>query len=85
MLCCIFQSLACIWASISTRYLLRNPENEKLTFGFNPGPGGRHAFPGLLARGCSMKTLLIDLASAAVVAAIVCAPFALYFAFVMGA
>ena len=32
-----------------------------------------------------MKNLLNDLLSAAVVAAIICAPFALYFAFVMEA
>jgi len=32
-----------------------------------------------------MKTLLIDLASAAAVAAIIGAPFALYFAYFMGA
>ena len=32
-----------------------------------------------------MKTLFVELCQAAIVAAIVCAPFALYFAFVMGA
>ena len=84
MLCCIFQSLACIWASISTRYLLRNPENEKFTLVFALGLGGRHAIPGLLARGRSMKNLLNDLAAAAIVAAIIGAPFAFYFSFVMG-
>ena len=32
-----------------------------------------------------MKTLFADLCQAAIVAAIVCAPFALYFAYFMGA
>ena len=60
-----------------------NHEKSRLVFDF--GPSGRNACIGLSAGGFSMKTLLIDLASAAAVAAIIGAPFAFYFAFVMGA
>ena len=59
--------------------------HEKFRLIPDVGISCRHACTGLLTRGRSMKTLLNDLAAAAIVAAIIGAPFAFYFAYVMGA